>query len=76
MRFEDTFGTHPDQVTDLARLYATAADTPGTAMAGDGRSVCRHGKHWPPAAPARQDGTPTMPSASMRSIPATASRAI
>lgn len=77
MRFEDTFGTHPDQVTDLARLYCDGLQTArALLMAGDGRVSAPWQSTGPAAAPARQDGTPTMPSASMQSILATASRAI
>lgn len=55
MRFEDTFGTHPDQVTDLARLYCDGLQTtPGTADGWGRESVCAMAKHWPGGGPARQ----------------------
>ena len=52
MRFEDTFGTHPDQVTDLARLYCDGLQTtPGTADGWGQESVCAMAKHWPGGGP-------------------------
>ena len=52
MRFEDTFGTHPDQVTDLARLYCDGLQTtPGTADGWGWESVCAMAKHWPGGGP-------------------------
>ena len=52
MRFEDTFGTHPDQVTDLARLYCDGLQTtPGTADGWGRESVCAMAKHWPGGGP-------------------------
>lgn len=52
MRFEDTFGTHPDQVTDLARLYCDGLQiTPALPMAGDRRVSAAMAKHWPGGGP-------------------------
>ena len=76
MRFEDTFGTHPDQVTDLARLYCDGLQTTRVLpMAGDGRASAPWQSTGPAAALRGRTGRPLC-SASMRSIPATASRAI
>ena len=52
MRFEDAFGAHPDQVTDLARLYCDGLQTtPGTADGWGRESVCAMAKHWPGGGP-------------------------
>lgn len=52
MRFEDTFGTHPDMVTDLARMYCDTLQTTEGAADGWGiNSVCAMAKHWPGGGP-------------------------
>lgn len=48
MRFEDTFGTHPEQVTELGRIYCEGLQTTENSSDGWGRdSVCAMAKHWP-----------------------------
>lgn len=52
MRFEDTFGTHPDQVAELGRIYCDSLQTTPGAPGGWGRgSVCAMAKHWPGGGP-------------------------
>ena len=52
LRFEDTFGTHPDQVTELGRIYCDSLQTtPGTPDGWGRQSVCAMAKHWPGGGP-------------------------
>lgn len=52
MRFEDTFGTHPDQVTELGRIYCDSLQTTEGSPDGWGKdSVCAMAKHWPGGGP-------------------------
>ena len=51
-RVEDTFGTHPDQVTQLGRIYCDSLQTTEGTPDGWGKeSVCAMAKHWPGGAP-------------------------
>lgn len=52
MRFEDTFGTNPDQVTELGKLYCDSLQTTQGSPDGWGKdSVCAMAKHWPGGGP-------------------------
>ncbi len=52
MRFEDTFGTHPDMVTELGRIYCDTLQTTQGEKDGWGKnSVCAMAKHWPGGGP-------------------------
>lgn len=52
MRFEDTFGTHPDMVTELGRIYCDSLQTTEGQADGWGKnSVCAMAKHWPGGGP-------------------------
>lgn len=52
MRFEDTFGTHPDQVTQLGKIYCDSLQTTEGSPDGWGKdSVCAMAKHWPGGGP-------------------------
>lgn len=52
MRFEDTFGTNPEQVTELGRIYCDSLQTTEGSPDGWGRdSVCAMAKHWPGGGP-------------------------
>lgn len=52
MRMEDTFGTHPDQVTELGRIYCEGLQTTEGSPDGWGAdSVCAMAKHWPGGGP-------------------------
>lgn len=52
MRFEDTFGTNPDQVTELGRIYCDGLQTTENSRDGWGSgSVCAMAKHWPGGGP-------------------------
>ena len=52
MRFEDTFGTHPDQVTELGKIYCDSLQTTQGSPDGWGKdSVCAMAKHWPGGGP-------------------------
>lgn len=48
MRFEDTFGSHPQLVTDMARAYCDGMQTTDGNPKGWGeKSVSAMAKHWP-----------------------------
>ena len=52
MRFEDTFGTSPAQVTELGKIYCDSLQTTQGAPGGWGKdSVCAMAKHWPGGGP-------------------------
>lgn len=52
MRFEDTFGTHPDMVADMAKMYCDTLQTTEDSVDGWGvNSVCAMAKHWPGGGP-------------------------
>lgn len=52
MRFEDTFGTHPDQVTEMGKIYCDSLQTTANTKDGWGTdSVCAMAKHWPGGGP-------------------------
>ncbi|MDD3795095.1 MAG: glycoside hydrolase family 3 N-terminal domain-containing protein [Lachnospiraceae bacterium] len=52
MRFEDTFGTHPDMVAELGRIYCDGLQTTVSSPDGWGRdSVGTMAKHWPGGGP-------------------------
>jgi beta-glucosidase len=52
MRFEDTFGTHPDQVAELGKIYCDSLQTTKDSPDGWGNdSVCAMAKHWPGGGP-------------------------
>lgn len=52
MRFEDTFGTHPDMVTELGKIYCDSLQTTENSNDGWGQeSVCAMAKHWPGGGP-------------------------
>ena len=52
MRFEDTFGTNPDQVTELGKIYCDSLQTTQGSPDGWGQdSVCAMAKHWPGGGP-------------------------
>lgn len=52
MRFEDTFGTNPEQVTELGRIYCDSLQTTEGSRDGWGKdSVCAMAKHWPGGGP-------------------------
>lgn len=52
MRFEDTFGTHPDMVKDMAKTYCDTLQTTAGSTDGWGtNSVCAMAKHWPGGGP-------------------------
>lgn len=52
MRFEDTFGTNPDQVTELGKIYCDSLQTTQGSPDGWGKdSVCAMAKHWPGGGP-------------------------
>lgn len=52
MRFEDTFGTNPAQVTELGSIYCDSLQTTQGAAEGWGKdSVCAMAKHWPGGGP-------------------------
>ncbi|MCD7805763.1 MAG: glycoside hydrolase family 3 C-terminal domain-containing protein [Lachnospiraceae bacterium] len=52
MRFEDTFGTHPDMVTEMARIYSDYLQETEESPDGWGKeSVCAMAKHWPGGGP-------------------------
>ena len=47
-RFEDTFGSHPQLVTDMARAYCDGMQTTdGSAEGWGNESVSAMAKHWP-----------------------------
>mgnify|MGYP004444486139 FL=1 len=46
MRFEDTFGSHPQLVTDMARAYVDGMQNSGSSGWGK-QSVNAMAKHWP-----------------------------
>lgn len=52
MRFEDTFGTNPDQVTEMGKIYCDMLQTTEGSEDGWGKdSVCAMAKHWPGGGP-------------------------
>lgn len=52
MRFEDTFGTDPDQVARLGKIYCDGLQTTKGTKDGWGKdSVCAMAKHWPGGGP-------------------------
>ena len=52
MRLEDTFGSHPELVTDFSRAYCDSLQTTEGAADGWGKdSICAMAKHWPGGAP-------------------------
>ena len=52
MRFEDTFGSDPGQVTELGKIYCDALQTTENAPGGWGKkSVLAMVKHWPGGGP-------------------------
>ncbi len=52
MRFEDTFGSHPDMVTDFSKAYCDSLQTTEGSPDGWGKdSVCGMSKHWPGGGP-------------------------
>ena len=52
MRLEDTFGSHPQLVTDFSRAYCDSLQTTEGSPDGWGKdSVCAMAKHWPGGAP-------------------------
>ncbi len=52
MRFEDTFGTHPQMVTDFGKAYCDSLQTTEGSPDGWGSgSVCAMAKHWPGGGP-------------------------
>lgn len=52
MRFEDTFGTNPDQVTEMGKIYCDMLQTTEGSADGWGKdSVCAMAKHWPGGGP-------------------------
>lgn len=52
MRFEDTFGAHPDMVTEFGKAYCDSLQTTEGSPDGWGRdSVCGMSKHWPGGGP-------------------------
>ncbi|MCD8131694.1 MAG: glycoside hydrolase family 3 C-terminal domain-containing protein [Lachnospiraceae bacterium] len=52
MRFEDTFGTHPDMVTEMAQIYCdNLQETEGSPDGWGKESVCAMAKHWPGGGP-------------------------
>ena len=52
MRLEDTFGSHPELVTDFSRAYCDSLQTTEGSEDGWGKdSVCAMAKHWPGGAP-------------------------
>ncbi len=52
MRFEDTFGTHPDMVAELGKIYCDSLQTTSGEPDGWGKnSVCAMAKHWPGGGP-------------------------
>lgn len=52
MRFEDTFGTHPEMVAELGRIYCDSLQTTQGEEDGWGKnSVCAMAKHWPGGGP-------------------------
>ncbi len=52
MRFEDTFGAHPDMVTEFSKAYCDSLQTTQGSPTGWGRdSVCGMSKHWPGGGP-------------------------
>lgn len=52
MRIEDTFGAHPQLVTDFGRAYCDGLQTTeGSETGWGGDSVCAMAKHWPGGGP-------------------------
>lgn len=52
MRLEDTFGSHPELVTDFSRAYCDSLQTTEGEADGWGKdSICAMAKHWPGGAP-------------------------
>ncbi len=52
MRFEDTFGAHPDMVADMSRAYCDSLQTTENSPTGWGKdSLCAMAKHWPGGGP-------------------------
>lgn len=51
MRIEDTFGVHPDLVTDMARAYCDGLQTDPAADGWGASSVSAMAKHWPGGGP-------------------------
>jgi beta-glucosidase len=52
MRFEDTFGTNPQQVTELGKIFCDSLQTTEGEPEGWGKnSVCGMAKHWPGGGP-------------------------
>ena len=52
MRIEDTFGSHPELVTDMGRAYCDGLQTDPETANGWGRtSVAAMAKHWPGGGP-------------------------
>lgn len=52
MRLEDTFGTHPELVTDFGKAFCDGLQTTEESENGWGnQSVCAMVKHWPGGAP-------------------------
>jgi len=52
MRIEDTFGAHPELVTDMGRAYCDGLQTDADAEDGWGKeSVAAMAKHWPGGGP-------------------------
>lgn len=52
MRLEDTFGSHPELVTDFSKAYCDSLQTTEGEADGWGRdSICAMAKHWPGGAP-------------------------
>ena len=52
MRVEDTYGAHPDLVTDFGKAFCDGIQTTNESETGWGnQSVCAMAKHWPGGAP-------------------------
>lgn len=52
MRLEDTFGSHPQLVTDFSKAYCDSLQTTEGEEDGWGKdSICAMAKHWPGGAP-------------------------
>lgn len=52
MRLEDTFGSHPQLVTDFSKAYCDSLQTTEGEADGWGKdSICAMAKHWPGGAP-------------------------
>lgn len=52
MRFEDTFGAHPDMVAEFGKAYCDSLQTTEGSPNGWGKdSLCAMAKHWPGGGP-------------------------